>query len=55
MEEVEKEVEQGGDDNRGTDVEDSAGGNDVETDEDIDAKGEEYATADSDSQKNILL
>ncbi|KAI5447885.1 hypothetical protein KIW84_015364 [Lathyrus oleraceus] len=34
MEEEEKEAEQGGDENEGADVEDSAGGNDTETDED---------------------
>lgn len=55
MEEEKKEAEQDGDDNGGTDVEDSTSGNDVETDEEKEAEGEEYAIADSTSQENILL
>ncbi|KAI5420199.1 hypothetical protein KIW84_044110 [Lathyrus oleraceus] len=43
MEGEKKEAEQGGDDNGGTDVEDSVGGNNVDTDEDKEAVGEEYA------------
>ncbi|XP_050897031.1 uncharacterized protein LOC127103834 [Lathyrus oleraceus] len=35
------------------DVEDNAGGNDAENDEDKEAEGEEYATVDSDSKKDI--
>lgn len=42
MEEEEKEVGYGGDDNGGADVDDSIGGNDVETDDDKEAKREEY-------------
>ncbi|KAI5444850.1 hypothetical protein KIW84_013216 [Lathyrus oleraceus] len=53
MEEEKKETEQGGDDNGGTDVEDSADGNDVETDEEKEVEEEGYATADSDSQEDI--
>ncbi|XP_050896710.1 uncharacterized protein LOC127103500 [Lathyrus oleraceus] len=49
----EKEAEHGGDDNGGADVEDSIGGNDVETNEDKEAKGEEYVDANSDSQEDI--
>ncbi|XP_050895602.1 uncharacterized protein LOC127102246 [Lathyrus oleraceus] len=51
MEEEEKEAEHGGDDNVGADVEDSAGGNDVENDEEVEE--EEYATTDSYSQEDI--
>ncbi|XP_050909074.1 uncharacterized protein LOC127122839 [Lathyrus oleraceus] len=47
MEEEKIEVEHGGDDNGGTDVEDSAGGNDAETDEEKEAEGKLYATVDS--------
>ncbi|XP_050877845.1 uncharacterized protein LOC127081650 [Lathyrus oleraceus] len=53
MDEEEKEVGHGCDDNVGVDVEDSAGGNDVENDEDKEAEGEEYATTDSDSHKDV--
>ncbi|XP_050876846.1 uncharacterized protein LOC127080572 [Lathyrus oleraceus] len=48
-----KEAEHGGDDNEGTDVQDYAGGDDAETDEEKEVEGEEYATADSDSQEDI--
>ncbi|KAI5423418.1 hypothetical protein KIW84_046393 [Lathyrus oleraceus] len=53
MEEEKKKAEQGGEDNGGTDVEDSANGNDAGTDEDKEAEGEEYATTDLDSQEDI--
>ncbi|XP_050916329.1 uncharacterized protein LOC127131451 [Lathyrus oleraceus] len=49
MYEEEKEVEHVGDANVGIDVEDFAGGNDAENDEDKEAEGEEYTNADSDS------
>ncbi|KAI5389839.1 hypothetical protein KIW84_075228 [Lathyrus oleraceus] len=54
-EEEKKEVVQGGDDNKGTDVKDYDGGDDAETSEENEANEEEYATANSDSQKDIWL
>lgn len=53
MEEQKKEAVQGGDHNEGTDVDDYASGDDSETDEENEAKGEEYATVDSDGQEDI--
>lgn len=53
MDEEEKEDEHVGDDNVGADLEDSVGGNDAENYKDKEDEGEEYATTDSDSQKDI--
>ncbi|KAI5389341.1 hypothetical protein KIW84_074838 [Lathyrus oleraceus] len=53
MEEEKKEVVQGGDANKATDDEEYAGEDDV--DEEKEDEGEEYATAGSDSQEDILL
>ncbi|XP_050876264.1 uncharacterized protein LOC127079959 [Lathyrus oleraceus] len=53
MEEEEKKVEHDSDDNVIADVEDSVGGNDIEIDVAKEDKGEEYATAYSDSQEDI--
>lgn len=53
MEEEKKEVLQGGNGNEGTDVQDYAGGDGAETDEENEAEEEEYATVNSDSQEDI--
>ncbi|KAI5443962.1 hypothetical protein KIW84_012551 [Lathyrus oleraceus] len=53
MEEEEKEVEHGGDDNVGADIEDSVSGNDDVNDEDKKVVGEENATIDSNNQDDI--
>lgn len=43
------------DDNGAYDVEDLVDGNDAKTNEDKEVEGEEYVTADSDSQDDFLL